>query len=196
MSNVTEYLSEWGVEIDEGKFLVLLRETLEQIAGKDLWAEPDQELPPEELAALHSGGFSTRRQSLGSDDPVFRGALDFSALIATAVSTKEAAKLLDVDPSRIRQRLLGPHSSLYGVKWRGEWLLPRFQFAGRVEVPGLDEVMPRLDPGLNPVTVARWFLSPSPDLVAEKNGDEPMSPREWLLAGYSPVEVARLADGL
>lgn len=196
MGNVTEYLSEWGVEIDEGKFLSLLRETLEQIAGKDLWAEPDQELPPEELAVLHRGGFSTRRHALGSDDPVFRGALDFSALVATAVSTKEAAKLLDVDPSRIRQRLLGPRPSLYGVKWRGEWLLPRFQFAGKAEVPGLDEIVPRLDPDLNPVTVARWFVSPSPDLVAEKNGDEPMSPREWLLAGYSPIEVARLAEGL
>ena len=86
---------------------------------------------------------------------MFRGALDFSALVATAVSTREAAKLLDVDPSRIRQRLAGSRPSLYGLKWRGEWLLPRFQFAGRAEVPGLDEVVPHLDPQLNPVGVAR-----------------------------------------
>jgi len=196
MDSLAEYLSECGVAMGEGEFLALLRETLEEIAGRDLWAEPEQELPPEELELLRSGGFSTRREALGSDDPVFRSALDFSALIATAVSTKEAANLLDVDPSRIRQRLTGPRPSLYGVKWRSEWLLPRFQFAGKAEVPGFDEVVPHLDPHLNPIAVARWFLSPSPDLGVEKDDEKPMSPREWLLAGHSPMEVARLAEGL
>jgi len=196
MASLTEYLSEWGVQIDEGAFVELLREAFDEIAGRDLWAEPEQELPPEELELLRSGGFSTKRESLGSEDPVFRGALDFSALIVSAVSTKETAAFLEVDPSRIRQRLTGPRPTLYGVKWRGEWLLPRFQFAGKAEIPGFDEVVPHLDPQLNPVAVARWFLSPSPDLAVEKDGEETMSPREWLLAGHSPMEVARLAEGL
>jgi hypothetical protein len=196
MISLTECLNEWGVEIDEGAFLALLRETFDEIAGKDLWSEPEQELPPEEIELLRSGGFSTKREALGSEDPVFRGALDFSALIVSAVSTKEAASLLEVDPSRIRQRLIGPRPTLYGVKWRGEWLLPRFQFAGKEEIPGFAEVVPHLDPHLNPVAVARWFLSPSPDLVVEKDDEEPMSPRDWLLAGHSPMEVARLAEGL
>ena len=196
MASLTECLGEWGVEINEGAFLALLRETFNEIAGKDLWSEPEQELPPEELDLLRSGGFSTKREALGSEDPVFRGALDFSALIVSAVSAKEAAKLLEVDPSRVRQRLTGPRPTLYGMKWRGEWLLPRFQFAGKAEIPGFDEVVPHLDPNLNPVAVARWFLTPSPDLVVEKDGEEPISPREWLLAGHSPMEIARLAEGL
>ena len=196
MASLAECLSEWGVDINEGAFLALLRETFDEIAGKDLGSEPEQELPPEELELLRNGGFSTKREALGSEDPVFRGALDFSALIVSAVSTKEAAALLEVDPSRIRQRLIGPRPSLYGVKWRGAWLLPRFQFAGKAEIPGFDEVVPHLDPRLNPVAVARWFLSPSPDLVVEKDDEEPMSPRDWLLAGHSPMEVARRAEGL
>ncbi len=196
MDGLAEYLGELGVALSESEFRALLRDTLEKIAGRDLWAEPEHELPPEELELLRRGGFSTKREPLGSDDPVFRGALDLSALIATAVSTREAAKLLDVDPSRIRQRLTGPRRSLYGVKWRGEWLLPRFQFAGKTELPGLDNVIPHLDPHLSPVAVARWFLSPSPDLVVEGNEDEAMSPREWLLAGHPPKEIARLAEGL
>ena len=196
MDSLAGYLGEWGAAIDEGEFLALLRETLEEIAGRGLWANPEQELPREELEQLRGGGFSTRREALGRDDPVLRGALDFSALIATAVSSKEAAKLLGVDPSRIRQRLTGRRPSLYGLKWRGEWLLPRFQFTGEAEVPGIDEVIPHLDPQLNPVAVVRWFLSPSSDLVDEKVGEEPMSPREWLLAGYSSMEVERLAEGL
>jgi hypothetical protein len=197
MDSLAGYLNECGVKMSEGDFLALLRETLEGIAGKDLWAEPEQELPPEELAVLRDGGFSTKRETLGSDDPVFRGALDFSALIASALSSKEAARLLGVNPSRIRQRLTQHRPSLYGVKWRSEWLLPRFQFAGKVEVPGLDEVVPRLDANLNPVAVARWFLSPNPDLIVEKKDDgDALSPREWLLAGHSPMEVARLAEDL
>lgn len=196
MASLAECLSEWGVDINEGAFLALLRKSFEEIAGRDFWSEPEQELPPEELELLRNGGFSTKREALGSEDPVFRGALDFSALIVSAISTKDAAALLKVDPSRIRQRLVGPSPTLYGVKWRGEWLLPRFQFSGKAEIPGFDEVVPHLDPHLNPVAVARWFLSPSPDLVVEKDGEEPISPREWLLAGNSPMEVARLAEGL
>ena len=196
MDSLVECLSELGLDVSEGDFLALLRKTFDEVAGKDLWSEPAQELPPEELALLHRGGFSTKREPPGSEDPLFRGALDFSALIVSAASTKEAAALLDVDPSRIRQRLMGPRPSLYGLKWRGEWLLPRFQFADRAEVPGFDQVVPHLDPHLNPVAVARWFLSASPDLVANEDDDKPMSPCEWLLAGHSPIEVARLAEGL
>lgn len=196
MQKLGAYLSEWGVAIDEREFVALVRETVSEIAGLAPWAEPAQELPAGELELLRSGGFSTRRVSLGRDDPVLRGALDFSALIATALSTKDAAQLLRVNPSRIRQRLTGRGPSLYGVKWRGEWLLPRFQFADKGEVPGLAKVVPRLDPSLSPISVARWFLAPNPDLVLEGDGEEPISPRDWLLAGHSPMEIARLAEGV
>src|SRR3990172_8778305 len=87
MDGLADYLAECGVVMSELKFLALVRETFEGIAGKDLWAEPERELPAEELEVLRSGGFSTKREALGADDPVFRGALDFSALIASALST-------------------------------------------------------------------------------------------------------------
>jgi hypothetical protein len=82
------------------------------------------------------------------------------------------------------------------VKWRGEWLLPQFQFAARAEVPGISDVVPQLDPGLSPVAVARWFLSPNPDLVSGEGDGQATSPREWLLAGHSPKDVVRLAEAL
>jgi hypothetical protein len=195
MAKLAGYLRERGLAMNETEFVGLVRETVERVTGRAPWAEPERELPPAELALLRSGGFSTRREDLGSDDPVFRGALDFTALVASALSSREAARLLGVDPSRVRQRLSGRRPSLYGVKWRGEWLLPSFQFAGKIELPGLAEIVPRLDAGLSPVAVARWFLSPSPDLVVGEDG-EALSPREWLLAGHSAREVARLAEDL
>ena len=196
MSKLTAYLGKRGVAMSEDQFFGLVRETFEGVAGKDLYAEPEQELPTEELALLRGAGFSFKREFLGRDDPVLRGTLEFSALIASALSSKEAAKLLGVDASRIRQRLTGRRPTLYGVKWRGEWLLPRFQFAGKAEVPGLGEVVPQLDPSLNPVAVARWFLSPNPDLLVDTDDAKAASPREWLLHGHSPSEVARLAEDL
>lgn len=196
MNKLVAYLGTRGVAMSEDQFLALVRETFEGVAGKDLYAEPEQEFPAEELALLRGAGFSFKREFLGRDDPVLRGTLEFSALIASALSSKQAAKLLGVDASRIRQRLIGRRPTLYGVKWRGEWLLPRFQFAGKAEVPGLGEVVPQLDPSLNPIEVARWFLSPNPDLFVESENGEAASPREWLLAGHSPMEVARLAEDL
>ncbi len=196
MNELAKYLGKRGVAMSEAQFFALVRESFEGVAGKDVYVRPEHELPGEELALLREGGFSTSHKSLGSRDPVLRGALEFSALIASALSSREAARLLGVDPSRIRQRLTARRPTLYGVKWRGEWLLPKFQFAGKAEVPGLDAVVPSLDPSLNPVAVARWFCSPNPDLLAEPDDGETLSPRQWLLAGHSPKEVARLAEDL
>lgn len=195
MEGLSGYLSEWGLDLSESELTDLVRESLEAVGGHAV-ADPERELPRTELELLAEGGFSTRREALGRDDPLLRGALDLSALIATALSTREAAALLGVNPSRIRQRLLGARPSLYGMKWRGEWLLPPFQLTARGEVPGLAQVVPELDRSLSPVAVAHWFLSPSPDLVPDEDGEEPVSPRDWLLAGHAPAEVARLASGL
>jgi len=196
MESLREYLHEHGVVVGEGEFLALVRETFEGIAERDLWAEPELELPPEQLEMLRRGGFSTTREALGSNDPVLRGALDFSALIASALSAKQAARMLGVDPSRIRQRLTGRPRSLFGVKRHGQWLLPRFQFSGKTEVPGISQIVPHLDPHLNPVAVARWFLSPNSDLVVDEGDGQPVSPRDWLVSGHSPKDVIRLAEGL
>src|SRR5258705_6447940 len=88
------------------------------------------------------------------------------ALLETSFTTSEAADLLQVDVSRIRQRLR--ERSLYGIEYDGERRLPRFQFERKQGLPGLREVLSALPEGLNPLDVAEWFLSPNPDLGLEK----------------------------
>jgi hypothetical protein len=57
-------------------------------------------------------------------------------------------------------------------------------------------VIPALSPELHPVSVWRWFTSPSTELTDEATPDTAISPRDWLLAGRDPNPVAALAPDL
>ena len=115
-------------------------------------------------------------------------------LLATARPVAEAARLLGVDPSRVRQRL--GERSLYGLKTPRGWRLPAFQFdldqPDRL-VPGIGGVLAALPPDLHPVAVYNWLTLPDPDLAW---GDEPVSPLDWLRSGGDPAVVAALAADL
>ena len=160
-----------------------------------------------ELAALEATGLSTRPWvGDDSDDPLTKTIVDYMALIETSLGTAQAAALLGVDLSRIRQRIRA--RSLIGVEYEGEWRLPRFQFERKNVLPGLAEVLAVLPPGLNPLDLATWFLAPNIDLeagaglarvTAATHGDKAsfaLSPRAWLLRGGPPSVVARLAQHL
>ena len=162
-----------------------------------------RELPEAELEVLRSGGLDVDAGPLEQDDPIARASAAYSALMETALTIKAVAASMGRNESRIRQRLL--QRTLYGIRRGRNWLLPLFQF--RVEehegtrsvqgvVPGLERVLPALSPELHPVSVWRWFTSPSTELVDDAAPDRPISPRDWLLAGRDPKPVAALARDL
>lgn len=162
-----------------------------------------QELPGSELEVLRSGGFDVEAGPAPEDDPIARAAAAYSALLETALPIKDVADALGRNESRIRQRLL--QRSLYGVRRGRNWLLPLFQFqvvggqgarAIKAAVPSLEKVFPALSPELHPVSVWRWFTSPSTGLTTDEAPDRPISPRDWLLAGRDPKPVAELARDL
>lgn len=156
--------------------------------------QPGAALTKGELTALAAVGLSTRPwPPEQADDPLAQTVVDYVALLETGLSAAEAARLLQVDVSRIRQRLR--ERSLFGVEHEGEWRLPRFQFERRTVLPGLAEVLASLSPEVNALEVAEWFLSVNPDLETEGAGP-PLSPRDWLLRGLSPARVAALARDL
>ena len=145
-----------------------------------------------EAAASHAVGLSTAPWvGEAARDPLMHSITDYMALLDTSLTTSEAAELLKVDVSRIRQRLR--ERSLYGIEYDGERRLPRFQFERQQVLPGLREVMAALPEALNPLDVAEWFLSPNPDL--ELGTDSPVSPRDWLLRGEPVDAVVALARG-
>src|SRR5690606_33449539 len=126
------------------------------------------------------------------EDPLTRSIGEFAALIKTSIGVAAAARRLGVDPSRIRRRL--GERSMYGLRPDNQWLLPAFQFDGDRMVPGIAEALKRLDPGLHPLEVEVFFREPNEELGELHDGD-PISPRDWLLAGLDPAAVARLAAG-
>jgi hypothetical protein len=146
-----------------------------------------------EAAALARGGVSPMSED-ETRTVVARAAAAHERVRATALSVDEAARRLDVNMSRIRQRLA--ERSLYGLKDAGAWLLPAFQFGEAGLVPGIDVVLRRLPEDIGPQAVDRWFATPNPDLHTRDEEERPLTPLQWLLAGNPPGPAAELAAAL
>ena len=147
----------------------------------------------EEAALRGVGAFKDDTPIQVDNDPLIKSQAQYMALLEESLSAAQAAKLLGVDVSRIRQRLR--ERSLFGVEHEGTWRLPRFQFERRLVIPGLARVLKVLPEDLFPLDVVDWFVLPDADLQLE--GDAaPLSPREWLVSGRPVDAVVALARDL
>ena len=144
-------------------------------------------LTASETAALSRvGAFKDGAPVTADDDPLIASQAQYMALLEESLSAAEAAKVLRVDVSRVRQRLRD--RTLFGIEHEGSWRLPRFQFVGRHAIPGLARVLEALPPDLFPLDVVDWFLLPDADLQLDSDATA-LSPRQWLLSGR-PVDAA------
>lgn len=157
-------------------------------------AEPAGEFSPTEAEVLEGGGLDLSPPVAGEPAPLARTAARYAAMLATALTTREAAGLLGTGESRVRQRL--KDGTLYGVKARRENRLPAFQFEGGGEVPGVGGVLRHVDRSVHPVALLNWFTLPSPDLHLDEEEEGAVSPREWLLSGGDPGVLVPLAEEL
>ena len=126
----------------------------------------------------------------GTSDPLALHLAGMARLRADSMSVEEAARLLGVDPSRIRQRLGGRPRTLLGMKVGRAWRVFRYQLEGDGLVPGLEQVVARLPRDDSPVGIHAWLTHPDADL--EVNG-KPVSPLDWLRTGHDPAPVAGMA---
>jgi hypothetical protein len=137
-----------------------------------------------------------RRAGVTGRDPVENAALEYGELVATSLGVTEAASRLRVNPSRVRQRVGSNPPNLYAFKFGKRWRIPTFQFDRAGPIPNLERAVRRLPRDLHPVAVARWFTTPSVDLVPDDETGAMLSPRDWLRGGYDPDAVGELAAGL
>lgn len=153
-----------------------------------------RDLSAAEVLALRSvGAFKDDSPVPPESDPLISSHAQYMALLEESLSATEAAKMLHVDVSRIRQRLR--ERSLFGIEHEGMWRLPRFQFERRMVIPGLAQVLKALPADLFPLDMVDWFVLPDPDLQLESDA-EPLSPREWLISGRPHDAVVALAGDL
>lgn len=155
--------------------------------------DPLRDLTLDERDALRRGGLVLEKVDQGENDPVLKTTLRYSAMVATGLTVSQVASKLGIDESRVRHRLAD--RTLYGLKIRGTWVLPAFQFEGKKVLPGFDVVMPHVPVNLHPLGVLNWFGLPNPDLVVGDD-EEALSPRDWLATGHDPKIVAALAEEL
>lgn len=194
--STTAYLHAHGLRLTPQELDLLVAEAVERIQRDLFRSDTRRELSEEEVRTLELGGFDLEPVDLGADDPLARAAALYSGLLKTSLNTSEAAHVLGVDPSRIRRRLNARPPSLYGIRLESRWRLPRFQFDGEQLLPGIGDVVAKLDPELHPAMVYSWFVTPNPDLVAEELSEGLLSPREWLRHGFPSFAVAELAKHL
>lgn len=158
---------------------------------------PPTELTEVEASVLESGGFVLEPAKFGDeDDPLTRTSAEYATLLRTGMSAHAFAKRLGMDPSRVRQRLSSEPPSLYGIRLDAGWVIPEFQLDGDRLLPGLEDVLARLDAELHPLAVYRWFTLPNPDLTTDRLPGPALSPRDWLRLGFPAVAVAALAADL
>ena len=188
---VAAFLGRHQIKADPEDLMQAVEEALAAAGGLP-HLKPAESLAPEDLELLAKGGFDLDAPDLGLRDPVLRGALEYAALRATALSTREAAARLGVNDSRVRQRLA--ERALYGIKVDDGWRLPLFQFEEQGGlVPNIDRILPRLDESLSAIAVFHWLTNPNPDLASAETRDEPVSPLAWLRLGLDADVVAELA---
>lgn len=149
----------------------------------------DSGLTEEERAVLLDGGADLEEHPPEDDDPVRRAVVEHAAVLASALTTAEAARRLGVSEMRIRQRLT--NHSLLGVQTSRGWRIPSFQFSRDGELPGWDHVARAIPADVAPGEVLSWLDLPHPDL---RRGRARLSPRAWLAAGRDPAAVAAAAE--
>jgi hypothetical protein len=176
--------------LDVDSFLALLVEAMTGLQGSDV-ESPRAQFTEAELAELESENVEIPERRAQGPGVAARTAAEYAALLTTALSVSNAAALLHVDESRVRQRLT--KGTLYGKKTGGNWRLPKFQFTSEGQVPGIDQVLLVFPSTLHPVAVQRWFTTPIPDLEVD---GATMSPVDWLAAGGSPAPLIEIARDL
>ena len=110
-------------------------------------------------------------------------------LTSTALTVRDAADLLRVSPSRVRQRTAA--GSLWALKVDNKLVLPRVQFTPTGLVPGLEKILAAVPQGLHPLSLEGLLTEPHTDLAVE---GRPASIVQWLRSGGDPAAAFAVVE--
>lgn len=149
-------------------------------------------IPEAELQALREAGVSLEGSSADPSGAaqVARGLARFQNFRDESLTAAEAAGVLNVSDSRVRQLIAS--GEVVTIPNSDGRLLPAWQFAGGRLVPGLPDLIASVN-DVHPLTLASFMTMPDVDLEVE---GRQVSPVQWLLGGGDVHKVTDLASGL
>ena len=189
-STVASLLADFGVSGSESDFVSALRATLTREPRPGTSTLTDAEAA---LLAEHSGVDPATAARLGSSEQVAvdRARVEFD-LLRRSYPVHDIAAKWGLDDSRIRHRVR--NRVLYGVRMGRALRLPTWQFGDDLRpLPGLATVLAALPEGMHPREVEGFMTTPQADLRVRGRD---VSPRDWLLTGGDPAQVAAYAADL
>ncbi|MDV6012248.1 DNA-binding protein [Haloechinothrix sp. LS1_15] len=181
-------LAKAGLRVDADEFLRLVEDTARRVSVPH--PEPAEHFSAEQQEALAEVGLDLSPYADDEPCPRAKSVVAHAVFTKSAYSVSEAARLLDLTQSEVRDRLR--QRKLFGWK-DSEWHLPAWQFTEGGPLPGLRSVIPAIPPDQPPMVVAAFMNTQQPDL--EINGQR-VTPREWLLAHGDPKSVANLVTSI
>lgn len=183
MLTLVDVLLEHGVEVSEAE----LAEATEDGFGWVLTGLEATALPVDEATLLDAAGLSDEPGAYARSAVAAAGA--YAALVASALTVGEAARLLGVTEGRVRHKIARRDLSALPS---GRRRLPRWQFTDNGALPGLSVVLRALDQHEHPLATLAFITSAQPELALD---GETVTPQDWLRAGGDPTPVAELAAG-
>lgn len=131
------YFQAHGLEVRSPEALNRALEEAIAMQPAMLPGRPSKMMGEAELEAFREIGIDVDDAGLGPD-PVTEGVVELAKVIATALTTQQAANRLGVSRSRIRQRLA--ERELFSFRVDGRVVIPAFQFQDEGLVPGIAQV--------------------------------------------------------
>ena len=185
--DVRERVESLLADISHPQTLNLAEEMLELLATAG--EVSTQNLTLAEVSALERVGVAGFEMTTpASVTPLVQGRLTERTLEDQSYSANEVARLLDVTPTRVRQR--AADGSLIARRLSNGWHFPAFQFTVEGELPGWNRVARVVTPG-TPLTLVNEALHTSSSILGLRGED--CSVAEWLTQGG---DVTRAADAL
>ena len=180
MTTVADFLLLHGVDLAEHELADATAAGLEWV----LTTADSSQLPAADAAVLDDAGLVDVPGAYAESAVATAGA--YAAMVGTALTVGEAARLLGISEGRVRHRIAGRDLLVLPA---GRRRLPRWQFTEDSVLPGLPKVLHALPAGEHPLAVLAFMTTPQPELVIHGRA---VSPRDWLAAGGDPEPVAEL----
>lgn len=178
-----------GLPDDPKRFVELVKEAIGRVVSAR--TTNGSALTEPEVRELREIGLDPMVSESRPDTVIVSTTAKMAAILADSLTVDEAAALLDLHPSRLRQMLT--ERTLYGIKDSGDWRIPAFQFVDCRRVRNLGPVLRATPMDLHPIELFNWLTRPEPALRVE---GQAVSPIQWLDSGGDVERPTSLAAEL